>query len=91
VVAIPQPDWSRSPVASAFGTPEQLIAKIRAFNGALAEEAAAHHASYIDLSKLMAEQADAKMIASDGLHPSAEAYDAWALELSHGVAVPCGR
>lgn len=89
VIAIPQPDWSRSPVASAFGTPAELFAKIKSWNGVLAEEAASHGATYIDLSKLMIEQADAKMLASDGLHPSADAYDAWAGEMSKSVSPPC--
>jgi lysophospholipase L1-like esterase len=82
VVVIPQPDWSRSPTAAAFGTPDQLVAKIRTFNTALAEEAAAHGASYVDLFPLMLKQADARMVATDGLHPSADAYDAWAAQLA---------
>ncbi len=89
VVVLPQPDWSRSPTAAAFGTSDELAAKIRAFNAALAEEAAGKGASWVDLVPLMLRQADAKMLAGDGLHPSADAYDAWAGELAKSVAPPC--
>ncbi len=89
VVAIPQPDWSRSPTAAAFGSAAELGAKIRAFDAALAEEAASRGASFVDLAPLMLRQADAKMLAGDGLHPSADAYDAWAAELAKSVTPPC--
>jgi acyl-CoA thioesterase-1 len=78
VVALPQPDWSASPAARSFGSPETIGAKIRDFNGMLKQEAVGQGARYVDLFPLMRRQADARMIASDGLHPSAAAYDEWA-------------
>lgn len=78
VVALPQPDWSVSPTASSFGAPETIGAKIRDFNAILKEEAMGRGARYIDLFALMRRQADARMLASDGLHPSAAAYEEWA-------------
>lgn len=81
LVALPQPDWSISPAAAPFGTPSDLRAKIEAFNQIAKEEAERVGGRYIDLFPLMRRQADAKMLASDGLHPSAAAYAEWAAML----------
>lgn len=82
IVTLPQPDWSLSPVAARFGDPAALGADIIAFNGVLKDEATQIGARYIDLFPLMHQQAEQKMIAKDGLHPNADAHDAWAEELS---------
>ncbi len=82
VVALPQPDWSSSPIAAAFGSPEDLVARIRAFNDVLREEVSTIGGRYVDLFPLMQRQARATMVADDGLHPNATAYDAWAEELA---------
>jgi lysophospholipase L1-like esterase len=87
VLAIPQPDWSMSPAARSFGSTDAIAAKIRTFNAILADEAAAYGARYVDLFSLMRHQADAKMLAADGLHPSAEAYDAWAIAIGRSLDV----
>ncbi len=89
VVVLPQPDWSLSPVASAFGSPSSIATKIESFNGILAEEAKAIGARFVDLFPLMRKQAQAGMIAKDGLHPSATAYDEWGEALSKSVPSPC--
>jgi lysophospholipase L1-like esterase len=89
VVVLPQPDWSRSPSAAAFGTQEALAGSIARFNAGLAEEALATGAEWIDLAPLMREQAARGQLASDGLHPSADAYDAWAGELARKLRSPC--
>lgn len=86
VYVLPQPDWSRSPVAADFGEPGTIRAKIEAFNDALRAEAAAVGARWIDLFPTMRREAEAGMIARDGLHPSAAAYDAWAEALLGQVA-----
>lgn len=90
VVVLPQPDWSRSPVSASFGSTEALDASIRTFNQVLADEARAHRATFVDLAPLMRDQAAKRMIASDGLHPNGEAYDAWAGELARAIPAPCG-
>jgi acyl-CoA thioesterase-1 len=90
VVALPQPDWSRSPVASAFGEPAELRARIVRFNQTLREVSEARGARYVDLFPLMEAQARAGMVAGDGLHPSAAAYEAWAEALVKVVGSPCG-
>jgi lysophospholipase L1-like esterase len=89
VVVLPQPDWSRSPTAASFGTQPALAASIAAFNGVLAAEARARGATFVDLSPLMQQQALEHQLASDGLHPSIEAYDAWAAELARLLPSPC--
>ncbi len=89
VVVLPQPDWSRSPIAASLGTPAALSESIMRFNAALAEEARAKGARWVDLVPLMQTQAASAMVAGDGLHPSADAYDAWAAELARVLASPC--
>jgi lysophospholipase L1-like esterase len=82
IIVLPQPDWSRSPAAAAFGTPSDIAARIRRFNDILREEAQSAGARYVDLFPLMEAEARAGMFARDGLHPSAQAYDQWAAELA---------
>lgn len=89
IVVLPQPDWSQSPSAAGFGSRESLADAIKRFNAALAEEARAKGAEYADLTPLMQEQAASAQLASDGLHPSATAYDAWAGELAKTLRSPC--
>lgn len=86
IVALPQPDWSLSPVAASFGDPRDIGAAIVVFNGILRDEARAAGARYVDLYPLMHTQAEAKMIASDGLHPSARAHAEWAAALYERLA-----
>jgi lysophospholipase L1-like esterase len=81
VIVIPQPDWSLSPAAEGFGEPRALAGRIEGFNAILREEAASAGARFVDLFPLMRREAQAGMIAGDGLHPAAPAYDAWAAEL----------
>lgn len=89
VMALPQPDWSRSPTAASFGTQAALAASIVEFNDALAAEARAKGVTFVDLGPLMRQQASQGQLASDGLHPSAEAYDAWAAQLASTQPPPC--
>jgi lysophospholipase L1-like esterase len=81
IVALPQPDWSLSPAAASFGEPAQIGADIVALNGVLRDEARAAGARYVDLYPLMHREAEAKMLAGDGLHPSALAHEQWAAAL----------
>ena len=84
-MALSQPEWSLSPAAASFGDPRQIGAAIVAFNTILREEARAAGALYVDLYPLMHEQAEAKMFAGDGLHPSARAHAEWAAALYERV------
>ena len=81
IVTLPQQDWSASPAAAAFGRPADHGRAIERFNAIAKEEAERAGGRYIDIFPLMREQARRGMVASDGLHPSAEAYAAWAAEL----------
>lgn len=78
IVALPQPEWPRSPTGAAFGESAALLDRVREFNAILRDEARAIGGQWLDLTALMTRQADSSMWASDGLHPSAEAYDQWA-------------
>jgi acyl-CoA thioesterase-1 len=82
IVALPQPEWSRSPAASPYGTTEALLTRIAHFNAIAMEEAENAGARYVDLYPLMHRQAAADMLATDGLHPNAEAHEAWANALA---------
>jgi lysophospholipase L1-like esterase len=81
IVALPQPDWSLSPSAVWFGEPAEIAAGIVAFNDVLRDEAQAAGARWADLYPLMHRQAEAHMLAGDGLHPSAQALSEWASAL----------
>ncbi len=85
VLVLPQPDWSRSVVADSFGDRAKIHVVIEQFNDVLREEATSWGARWIEMWPLMAKQADEGLIASDGLHPSAAAYDAWAEVLSRAL------
>ena len=91
IVALPQPYWSSSPAASSFGTEQELATKITSFNGILAAEAQAVGGRYVDLSARMQKQAAAKMLAGDGLHPSAAAYDEWAGDIDAALGSCAAR
>jgi len=85
IVALPQPEWSLSPATASFGDPRRIGADIVAFNTILRDEARAAGALYVDLYPLMHKQAEAKMLAGDGLHPSARAHAEWAAALYEQV------
>ncbi len=85
VLVLPQPDWSRSVVADSFGDRAKIHVAIEEFNDVLHEEASLWGARWVELWPLMARQAEQGLIANDGLHPSAPAYDAWAEALSREI------
>ena len=82
VVALPQPDWSMAPAGAGFGDLAAIARTIERFNAIARDEASLAGALWIDLFRLMREQGRKKMFASDGLHPSAEAYAEWARALA---------
>jgi len=85
VFALPQPDWSLSPAGAGFGDPAGIARTIERFNRIAEEEAERAGATWIDLFPLMREQGRRRMVASDGLHPSAEAYAEWARALAPAI------
>ena len=82
VIALPQPDWSLSPAGSGYGDVAAIARTIERFNEIARDEAGRAGALWVDLFRLMREQGRKKMFASDGLHPSAEAYAEWARALA---------
>jgi acyl-CoA thioesterase-1 len=82
VIALPQPDWSLSPAGSGYGDLAAIARTIERFNEIARDEGGRAGALWIDLFRLMREQGRKKMFASDGLHPSAEAYAEWARALA---------
>jgi lysophospholipase L1-like esterase len=84
-IALPQPDWSLSPAGSGFGDLPAIARTIERFNDIARGEAERAGAMWVDLFPLMREQGRKKMFALDGLHPSVEAYAAWAGELARAL------
>ena len=78
VYALPQPDWSLSRAGGSFGAPATIAARIERFNTIAREEAERAGAVYVDIFPLMRDQMRRRMLAPDGLHPSAAAYAEWA-------------
>ena len=60
----------------------RLLTRIAHFNAIAMEEAETAGARFIDLYPLMHRQAAAEMLATDGLHPNAEAHEEWARTLA---------
>ena len=87
VIVLAQNEWFRSPEGQTYG--EDLAAQREAFDSALIEEANAAGAEFVDMRPLYAQQADENQWVEDGIHPTPEAYEAWAAELSSAVPAPC--
>ena len=84
--ALPQPDWSLSPAGASFGRPREIAAQIERFNDIARDEVEHAGGAYVDIFPLMREQGRRRMFASDGLHPSAEAYAEWAEALKSALS-----
>jgi lysophospholipase L1-like esterase len=87
VIVLAQNEWFRSPEGQTYG--EDLAAQREAFDSALIEEANAAGAEFVDMRPLYTQQADENQWVEDGIHPTQEAYEAWAAELSSAVPAPC--
>lgn len=89
VVTIPQNEWFRSPEGPSYGT--GLAEKRAAFDDVLIAETTAKGAELVDLRLLFRQEADQNMWFSDGIHPTADAYAAWASELERVIPAPCAK
>jgi lysophospholipase L1-like esterase len=78
VIVVAIPDWGVTPFAA--GRDRAAIAhEIDAFNAVNRDEAARAGARYADISAIGRRAAtDARLVAHDGLHPSAAMYEEWA-------------
>ena len=83
VIVLAQNEWDRSPVGVDYG--ESVPSQRVAYDDVLIEEASAQGAEFVDMRPLYAEQADQNQWVEDGLHPTPEAYQAWADTLSEEV------
>jgi len=86
VVVFAQNEWFRAPSGLGYVTAEQR----EEFDAVLIEEANAKGAEFADLRPLYAQQADENLWVEDGIHPTPEAYDAWASEMADLIGTPCG-
>jgi acyl-CoA thioesterase-1 len=87
VVVLAQNEWFRSPDGQNYG--ENPAAQRVEFDAALIEEAESHGAQFVDMRPLYKQQADEGQWVDDGLHPTPEAYEAWAEGLADAVPAPC--
>jgi acyl-CoA thioesterase-1 len=88
VLAISIPDFSPLPGAAAFGSPDQLRARIDAFNDVARKEAATRGFGYADITAISREtNRGDDWLAGDGLHPGPAQHRAFADQL-WGVAGP---
>jgi lysophospholipase L1-like esterase len=87
VIVLAQNEWYRSPDGQNYG--ENQAAQRVDFDAALIDEASAHGAQFVDMRPLYKQQADEGQWVEDGLHPTPEAYEAWATGLAEAVPAPC--
>jgi lysophospholipase L1-like esterase len=88
VIVLGQNDWFRTPTGRNLG--DDLASKRDAYDDALRDETSAHGGRFVDLRPLYAQQADKGQWVADGIHPTLEAYAAWADGLADAVPAPCG-
>ena len=87
VIVLAQNEWFRSPEGQTYG--DDLAAQREAFDAALIDEAKAAGAEFVDMRSTYKQQADENQWVEDGIHPTPEAYEAWAGELASAVPAPC--
>ncbi len=88
VIVLAQNEWFRSPTGVSY-VGEDGAAQRSTFDDVLIKEASAHGAEFVDMRPLYAEQAEQGQWVEDGIHPTPEAYEAWAEKLSEAVPAPC--
>jgi lysophospholipase L1-like esterase len=81
VVVLSIPDWGVTPAGASYD-PQRIAAEIDAFNAINRRLSEAAGIAYVDITPV-SRQADNhfRLIAGDGLHPSAEMYALWVDEL----------
>ncbi len=87
VVVLGQNEWWRSPQGGGYGGTAK---KRNAFDAVLMEETRAQGAELVDLRLLYRTQADQKLWAEDGIHPTASCYQAMAAELGRVIPLSPG-
>jgi acyl-CoA thioesterase I len=87
VVVLAQNEWFRSPEGKNY-VGDDGAAQRSTYDDVLIEETSAHGAEFVDMRPLYAEQAEQGQWVEDGIHPTPEAYEAWAEKLSEAVPAP---
>ena len=88
VVAVSIPDWGVTPFAEGRDRAE-IARQIDAYNAAFRAEAEARSARWADVTPLSRTQG--RLVVGDGLHPTAEAYAAWADRIEPAARAALGR
>jgi lysophospholipase L1-like esterase len=78
LLTVSTPDYTVTPAGAHYGDPTLQAAGIRAVNGAMARASTARGIAHVDVHDISLEAAtDPRLIAADGLHPSAAQYARW--------------
>jgi lysophospholipase L1-like esterase len=78
VIVVSIPDWGVTAFARGEGRdPQEIAARIDAFNSAAHEQAKALHARYVDITGISRAPVVREMLGADGLHPSGAQYARW--------------
>ena len=79
VLVLSIPDWGITPFAhEAARDPERIATEIDAFNAAARQICSARGVTFVDITPVSrAHGAEPRMLAEDGLHPSATMYNEW--------------
>jgi lysophospholipase L1-like esterase len=85
VIVLAMNEWFRAPGGQGYTTPEVRDE----YDAVMIEEAQEAGAEFVDMRPLYKQQADENLWVEDGIHPTAEAYRAWADELAAKVPAPC--
>jgi acyl-CoA thioesterase I len=85
VIVLAQNEWFRAPSGQGYIEPQARDE----FDSILIEEANARGAEFVDMRPIYKQQADDNQWVEDGIHPTPEAYEAWATELAAAVPAPC--
>jgi lysophospholipase L1-like esterase len=86
VLVLTIPDWGVTPFGAASGRdPEQVAAQLDAYNAIVAAESRKRGVAVVDIASVSRKHG-AKLVADDGLHPSAALYTEWTAQ-----ALPVAR
>ena len=86
VVVLLQNEWFRAPAGPGYGGTAE---KRAAYDEIMLDEIKKGGAELADLRLLYRQDADANQWVSDGIHPTASAYESWANELARIIPAPC--
>lgn len=86
VYVLLQNEWFRAPQGPNYGGTRELR---DAYDAIMIEEAGSRDVEVLDLRPIYEQQADNDEWVDDGIHPTADAYDAWAEELASLIPRPC--